>query len=93
MGLSTVWMKAPAWWWPRPGAEPVARGGYSGVLLLDGAATSQRAELGSGAKALRHWSNAVALVRPGGRAMLVGDPEPVSAQALFTLGPVWLCHA
>lgn len=66
-----------------PGAEPVARGGYSGVLLLDGAATSQRAELGSGAKALRHWSNAVALVRPGGRAMLVGDPEPVSAQALL----------
>lgn len=73
-----------------PGAEPVARGGYQGALLLDGAAVSGRQDLGAEAEALRRWLAAAALVRPasaGGRVMLLGDPAPVPAQALVRWDP------
>ncbi len=73
-----------------PGAEPVARGGYQGALLLDAAAVSGRQELGAEAEALRRWMAAAALVRPasaGGRVMLLGDPAPVPAQALVRWDP------
>lgn len=52
------------------GAEPLAAGGYSAVLLLDAdrmlAAESLRAE----EEALRVWSNAAALARPGANIVL-----------------------
>ena len=73
-----------------PGAEPVARGGYQGALLLDAAAVTSRQDLGAQAEALRRWLAAAALVRPGsegGRVMLLGDPAPVPAQALVRWDP------
>ena len=73
-----------------PGAEPVARGGYQGALLLDAAAVSGRQELDAEPEALRRWMAAAALVRPasaGGRVMLLGDPAPVPAQALVRWDP------
>src|SRR5690606_36775458 len=73
-----------------PGAEPVARGGYQGALMLDGAAVSGRQDLGAEAEALRRWLAAAELVRPasaGGRVMLIGDPAPVPAQALVRWDP------
>lgn len=66
-----------------PGAEPHALGGYACVLLLDGAVLSSRPELGAQAEALRRWSNAAALAAPGARVLLLGRPEPLSAQALL----------
>ncbi|MDO4244149.1 MAG: primosomal protein N' [Actinomyces sp.] len=65
-----------------PGAEPVARGGYRAVVLLDGAVLSARPELGAAAQALRRWTNAAVLARPDARVILLGGPEPVAAQAL-----------
>ncbi|WP_196717570.1 primosomal protein N' [Actinomyces trachealis] len=65
-----------------PGAEPVAEGGYQAVLLLDGAVLSSRPELGAQAEALRRWSNAAALAAPTARVLLLGRPEPDTAQAL-----------
>lgn len=65
-----------------PGAEPVAEGGYRAVLLLDGGALSSRPDLGAAGEALRQWSNAVALAAPSARAVLLGGPDPVAAQAL-----------
>ena len=65
-----------------PGAEPVAEGGYRAVLLLDGAALSSRPELGASGEALRRWTNAAVLAVPGAAVMLLGDPDPVAAQAL-----------
>ena len=65
-----------------PGAEPVAEGGYRAVLLLDGAALSSRPDLGAASEALRQWSNAVVLAAPSARVVLLGNPDPVAAQAL-----------
>lgn len=65
-----------------PGAEPVAQGGYRAVVLMDGAVLSARPELGAAAQALRRWTNAVVLARPDARAVLLGGPAPVAAQAL-----------
>lgn len=65
-----------------PGAEPVAQGGYSAVVLLDTWLLLGRTDLRTEEEALRRWSNAVGLVRMGGRALVVGDPTHPALQAL-----------
>jgi primosomal protein N' (replication factor Y) len=65
-----------------PGAEPVAAGGYAAVVLLDTWLTLGLEHLRAEEEALRRWSNAVGLVRPGGRALAVGDPGHPALQAL-----------
>jgi primosomal protein N' (replication factor Y) (superfamily II helicase) len=65
-----------------PGAEPVAEGGYAAVVLLDTWLLLSRVDLRAGEEALRRWANAVGLVRPGGRAVAVGDPAHPALQAL-----------
>ncbi len=65
-----------------PGAEPVADGGYTAVVLLDAWLLLSRPDLRTEEEALRRWANAVALVRPGGRALVVGDPTHPTVQAL-----------
>ena len=65
-----------------PGAEPVADGGYAAVVLLDTWLMLGLAHLRAEEEALRRWSNAVGLVRPGGRAVVVGDPAHPALQAL-----------
>ncbi len=65
-----------------PGAEPVAEGGYAAVLLLDGWLLLDRIDLRAAEEALRRWSNAAGLVRPGGRVVVVADPAHPAVQAL-----------
>lgn len=65
-----------------PGAEPVAEHGYPAVVLLDTWLLLGRPDLRTEEEALRRWSAAVALVRPGGRALAVGDPAEPVLQAL-----------
>ena len=65
-----------------PGAEPVAKGGYRAVLLLDGGALSSRPDLGATGEALRQWTNAAVLAAPSARVILLGSPDPTTAQAL-----------
>jgi primosomal protein N' (replication factor Y) len=65
-----------------PGAEPVAVGGYAVVVLLDTWLLLARDSLRAAEEALRRWSNAVALLRPGGRALAVGEPSVPALQAL-----------
>lgn len=65
-----------------PGAEPVAEHGYAAVLLLDTWLLLGRPDLRTEEEALRRWSNAVALARPEGRALLIGDPAQPTLQAL-----------
>ncbi|WP_460715808.1 primosomal protein N' [Nocardioides dilutus] len=65
-----------------PGAEPVAAGGYAAVVLLDTWLTLGLEHLRADEEALRRWSNAVGLLRPGGRAIAVGDPGHPALQAL-----------
>ncbi|HWI44472.1 MAG TPA: primosomal protein N' [Nocardioides sp.] len=65
-----------------PGAEPVADGGYAAVVLLDTWWALMRDSMRAGEEALRRWCNAVGLVRPGGRALAVGEPSVPALQAL-----------
>ncbi len=65
-----------------PGAEPVAAGGYAVVVLLDTWLLLARDSMRAAEEALRRWSNAVALLRPGGRALAVGEPSAPALQAL-----------
>ncbi|MEP9385418.1 primosomal protein N' [Nocardioides sp. KR10-350] len=72
-----------------PGAEPVVGegtcngAGYAAVVLLDTWLLLGRPDLRTEEEALRRWSNAVALARPGGRALVVGDPALPVLQALL----------
>lgn len=54
------------------GAEPRADGGYHAILLLDGERMLARESLRVADDALRTWSNAAALARPGAPVLLVG---------------------
>ncbi|MFC3998681.1 primosomal protein N' [Nocardiopsis sediminis] len=73
-----------------PGAEPVADGGYTAAVLLDGWALLGRADLRAGEEALRRWLNAAALVRPadeGGEVVVVADANVPATQALIRWDP------
>ncbi|MEO5853170.1 MAG: primosomal protein N' [Nocardioides sp.] len=70
-----------------PGAEPVAEGGYTAVVVLDTWLTLARADLRTAEEAVRRWANAAALIRPGGEVVLVGDPAHPALQALVRWDP------
>ncbi|WP_158647964.1 primosomal protein N' [Nocardioides houyundeii] len=70
-----------------PGAEPVALGGYAGVLLLDTWMPLARTDLRTEEEALRRWLTAAGLVRAGGHVMAVGDPAHPALQALVRWDP------
>ncbi|RIQ28133.1 primosome assembly protein PriA, partial [Jiangella rhizosphaerae] len=73
-----------------PGAEPVASGGYTAALLLDGTALLARPNLRAAEEALRRWLRAAALVRPGtmgGEIVVVADSSAPAVQALVRWDP------
>lgn len=70
-----------------PGAEPPAEGGYAAVLLLDAWLALGRVELRAEEEALRRWSAAAGLVRPGGQVVIVGEPNLPVVQALVRWDP------
>lgn len=70
-----------------PGAEPIAEGGYAAVVLLDTWLALSRAGLRVGEEALRRWFAAAALVRPGGRVVVVGESSRPELQALVRWDP------
>jgi len=78
---------APAIVVATPGAEPVAEGGYAGVVLLDTWLPLARAELRAEEEALRRWLGAAGAVRPGGRVVAVGAPDHPVLQALLRWDP------
>ena len=69
-------------WWPRRGPSRSPRAGYAAVVLLDTWLMLARPDLRTAEEALRRWANAIGLVRPGGRAVAVGDPAHPGLQAL-----------
>lgn len=82
-GVVTEVSRAPRIVVATPGAEPVAEGGYTAVLLLDGAVLSSRPELGASSEALRRWANAVVLARHDAPVILLGSPDLRVSQALL----------
>ncbi len=78
-----------------PGAEPVAKGGYAAVVLLDTWLLLGRADLRAAEEAARRWANAAALVRPpseGGQVLAVGDAAEPALQALIRWDPAGLAR-
>ncbi len=76
-----------------PGAEPVADGGYTGVLILDAWASLDLPTLDAPLEALRRWMAAAALAREGRAVVLSGAPEAVAlpaVEALVRWDPAWL---
>jgi len=71
-----------------PGAEPVAAGGYSAALLLDGWALLGRASLRAAEETLRRWLNAAALVRPAGPVVVLAEASLPAVQAMVRWDPV-----
>nr|WP_308168431.1 primosomal protein N' [Nonomuraea sp. NEAU-A123] len=71
-----------------PGAEPVAEGGYAAAVLLDGWALLGRADLRAAEEALRRWTNAAALLRPGAEVVVLGDAGLPVVQALLRWDPI-----
>nr|WP_308127201.1 hypothetical protein [Nonomuraea guangzhouensis] len=71
-----------------PGAEPVAEGGYAAAVLLDGWALLGRADLRAAEEALRRWTNAAALLRPGAEVVVLGDAGLPAVQALVRWDPI-----
>lgn len=72
-----------------PGAEPVADGGYGAALLLDGWALLGRADLRATEETLRRWMAAAALVRAGGRVVVLAESAMPAVQALVRWDPIW----
>ncbi|WP_087096669.1 primosomal protein N' [Nocardiopsis sp. JB363] len=70
-----------------PGAEPVAEGGYTAAVLLDGWALLNRADLRASEETLRRWLNAAALVRPGGTVVVSADAVLPLVQSLVRWDP------
>ncbi|MEU1980460.1 primosomal protein N' [Nocardia sp. NPDC019395] len=69
------------------GAEPLLPGGYGVGLLLDGWALLGRADLRAAEDTLRRWLGAAALVKPGGRVLVMADPAVPTVQALLRWDP------
>ena len=81
---------APALVVATPGAEPVAEGGYGAVLLLDATALLSRPDLRSAEEALRRWTAAAALAKPGpdgGKVVITADARLPVVQALVRWAP------
>ncbi|MGI5217551.1 primosomal protein N' [Nocardia sp. CA-290969] len=69
------------------GAEPLLAGGYGVGLLLDGWALLGRADLRASEDTLRRWLGAAALVKAGGRVLVMADPAVPTVQALLRWDP------
>jgi primosomal protein N' (replication factor Y) len=73
-----------------PGAEPVADGGYAGVLILDAHLHLARVALRAGEETARRWFGAAALARPGATVVVTADAASPLVQALIRWDPAWL---
>jgi primosomal protein N' (replication factor Y) len=70
-----------------PGAEPVAAGGYTMVVLLDTWLAVARPDLRTDEEALRRWLGAAGLAGPGATVLAVGDPTHPALQAMVRWDP------
>jgi primosomal protein N' (replication factor Y) len=69
------------------GAAPVAQGGYSAAILLDGNSMLSRPDLGASQETYAKWNECVSLVRADGEVVVVADSELPAVQALIRQDP------
>ncbi|MFA7323039.1 MAG: primosome assembly protein PriA [Candidatus Nanopelagicales bacterium] len=75
-----------------PGAEPVADGGYSAVVLLDARSQLLRPGLRTGEEAVRRWFAAALLARPKAHVVLTADHALTSVQSLVRWDAGWFAE-
>ncbi|HBJ73488.1 MAG TPA: primosome assembly protein PriA [Actinobacteria bacterium] len=83
---------APALVVATPGAEPVATGGYSAVVLLDARTQLHRTGLRSGEEAVRRWFAASLLARPKAHVIVTADHALTAVQALVRWDSAWFAE-
>ena len=69
-----------------PGTEPVAIGGYTAILVIDGNLTLGRDSLRASEDALRVWLTAISFLNSKGEAGIIGLTQEI--ERAFTLGEV-----
>lgn len=69
------------------GAAPIAQGGYSAAVLLDGNSMLSRPELSATQETFAKWNECASLVRPDGEVIVVADSEHPAVQALIRHDP------
>ena len=60
-----------------PGAEPSIAGGYEAVVILDANQALSKDSLRASEDAVRYWSNAIAKLKRGKRAVIAGAPQRI----------------
>ncbi|MDP2013278.1 MAG: primosome assembly protein PriA [Actinomycetota bacterium] len=75
-----------------PGAEPLAKGGYAAVVLLDARAQLQRTGLRSGEEAVRRWFGAALLARPKAHLIVTADHALTAVQSLVRWDSGWFAQ-
>jgi primosomal protein N' (replication factor Y) len=75
-----------------PGAEPVAEGGYTAVVLLDVEAALALPGLRTAEHAARRWFAAVGLARADAPVVVVAAGDLPVVQALLRQDPAWLAR-
>lgn len=99
-GMPIIWSEAtrmvrevdetPAVVVATPGAEPVARGGYRAVILLD--ARRVYASLAGAEQQVRRWFAASRLVAEDGQVCVVAESESPEVQALIRWDSRWFAE-
>ena len=75
-----------------PGAEPVAEGGYSAILLLDGERLRGREAFRVDEDVLRNWSNTIALARPEATVFINGAGKALGKTLADSAQVRWAAH-
>ncbi|MEY4493765.1 MAG: hypothetical protein RL355_1114 [Actinomycetota bacterium] len=73
-----------------PGAAPIADGGYSALIILDGTGMLSRHELDAVQDTYGKWAECVSLVKPNGEVVVVAESEHPAVQALIRHDPAGL---
>lgn len=71
-----------------PGAEPLVKGGFELIVILDAEAVVSRPELWATEEAMRRWMRLLGFVKPSGEVCVLGLTDPGFAQALIRRDPV-----
>jgi len=83
---------APAVIVSTPGAEPVAEGGYSAILLLDGERLRGREAFRVDEDVLRNWSNTIALAKPDATVFINGAGTALGQTLVDSAQIRWAAH-
>ncbi|MDH6422589.1 primosomal protein N' (replication factor Y) [Aurantimicrobium minutum] len=75
-----------------PGAEPIAHGGYSAILLLDGERLRGREAFRVDEDVLRNWSNTIALAHSSATVFINGAGISLGAALVNSEQILWAAH-